>query len=142
MTWITIHPLPPLIFLLLPKKMKSKPQTTCPAAKAARPFVSTSRTAGSEGSDANDEGEDTQSFKPGRLPVNAIQKVQALGKHTTEEALSIANEYGKSLGTIMAAAGLSTKATRTEYGTCTRHGMLMPILRQNEVYFFLSFTLC
>ena len=93
---------------------KTKNKTACPAAKAARPFVSTSGTAGSEGSDANDEGEDTQSFKPGRLPVNAIQKAQALGKHMTEEALSIANEYGKSLGTIMAAAGLSTKATQTE----------------------------
>ncbi|KIM52835.1 hypothetical protein SCLCIDRAFT_90697, partial [Scleroderma citrinum Foug A] len=67
-----------------------------------------------EGSDADDEGEDTQSFKPGRLPTNAIQKAQALGKHTTEEALSIANEYSKSLGTTMAAAGLSTKATQTE----------------------------
>ena len=71
---------------------KTKNKTACPAAKAARPFVSTSRMAGSEGSDADDEGEDTQSFKPGRLPMNAIQKAQALGKRITEEALSIANE--------------------------------------------------
>ena len=95
-------------------RKKTKNKTACPAAKAARPFVLTSRTAGGEGSDADDEGEDTQSFKPGRLPMNAIQKAQALGKRTTEEALSIANEYGKSLGTIMAAAGLSTKATWTK----------------------------
>ena len=93
---------------------KTKNKTACPAAKAARPFVSTSGMAGGEGSDADDEGENTQSFKPGRLLTNAIQKVQALGKCMTEEALSIANEYGKSLGTIMAAAGLSTKATQTK----------------------------
>ena len=53
---------------------KTKNKTACPAAKAARPFVSTSGMAGGEGSDADDEGEDTQSFKPGRLPANAIQK--------------------------------------------------------------------
>ena len=55
-------------------RKKTKNKTACPAAKAARPFVSTSGMAGSEGSDADDEGEDTQSFKPGRLPANAIQK--------------------------------------------------------------------
>ncbi|KIM56405.1 hypothetical protein SCLCIDRAFT_29636 [Scleroderma citrinum Foug A] len=50
----------------------------------------------------------------GKLPANAIKKVQALGKCTTEEAQSIADEYGKSLRTIMGAAGLSAKATQAE----------------------------
>lgn len=40
--------------------------------------------------------------------------MQALDKHTTEEAQSIADEYGKSLRTIMGAAGLSAKATQAE----------------------------
>lgn len=46
--------------------------------------------------------------------MNAIKKAQALGKRTTEEAQSIADEHGKSLRTIMGAAGLSAKATWAE----------------------------
>ncbi|KAI6008699.1 hypothetical protein F5J12DRAFT_782162 [Pisolithus orientalis] len=53
-------------------------------------------------------------FKPGQLPLEAIQKAQALGMHTTQEAQVIADEYGKTLGSIMAAAGLTTKATCAE----------------------------
>ncbi|KAI5993127.1 hypothetical protein F5J12DRAFT_786008 [Pisolithus orientalis] len=53
-------------------------------------------------------------FKPGQLPLEAIQKAQALGMHTTQEAQVIADEYGKTLGSIMAAAGLTTKATHAE----------------------------
>ncbi|KIN95979.1 hypothetical protein M404DRAFT_33726 [Pisolithus tinctorius Marx 270] len=34
--------------------------------------------------------------------------------HTTQEAQAIADEYGKTLGSIMAAAGLTTKATHAE----------------------------
>ena len=41
-------------------------------------------------------------------------KAQVLGRRTTEEAEAIANKYGKTLATIMAAAGLSTKATWSE----------------------------
>ncbi|KAI6030408.1 hypothetical protein F5J12DRAFT_779570 [Pisolithus orientalis] len=53
-------------------------------------------------------------FKPGQLPLEAIQKAQALGMCTTQEAQVIADEYGKTLGSIMAAAGLTTKATCAE----------------------------
>ncbi|KIO04857.1 hypothetical protein M404DRAFT_25939 [Pisolithus tinctorius Marx 270] len=53
-------------------------------------------------------------FKPARLPLEAIRKAQALGMRTTQEAQVIADEYGKTLGSIMAAAGLTTKATRAE----------------------------
>ncbi|KAI5999773.1 hypothetical protein F5J12DRAFT_784552 [Pisolithus orientalis] len=53
-------------------------------------------------------------FKPGQLPLEAIRKAQALGMHTTQEAQVIADEYGKTLGSIMAAAGLTTKATCAE----------------------------
>ena len=37
-----------------------------------------------------------------------------LGRCATEEAEAIVNKYGKTLATIMAATGLSTKATRSE----------------------------
>ncbi|KAI6009557.1 hypothetical protein F5J12DRAFT_782065 [Pisolithus orientalis] len=40
---------------------------------------------------------------------------QALGMHTTQEAQAIADEYGKTLGLIMAAAGLTTEATHAEF---------------------------
>ncbi|KAI5998980.1 hypothetical protein F5J12DRAFT_784822 [Pisolithus orientalis] len=53
-------------------------------------------------------------FKPGQLPLEAIQKAQALGMCTTQEAQVIADEYGKTLWSIMAAGGLTTKATHTE----------------------------
>ncbi|KIO02052.1 hypothetical protein M404DRAFT_28036 [Pisolithus tinctorius Marx 270] len=45
---------------------------------------------------------------------HAFCKAQALGMHTTQEAQAIADEYGKTLGSIMAAAGLTTKATHAE----------------------------
>ncbi|KIN92738.1 hypothetical protein M404DRAFT_36770 [Pisolithus tinctorius Marx 270] len=50
----------------------------------------------------------------GRLPIDALQKAQALSAHTTQEAQAIADEYGKTLVSIMAAAGLTTKATWAE----------------------------
>ncbi|KAI6003500.1 hypothetical protein F5J12DRAFT_783565 [Pisolithus orientalis] len=53
-------------------------------------------------------------FKPGQLPLEAIQRAQALGMCTTQEAQVIADEYGKTLGSIMAATGLTTKATHAE----------------------------
>ena len=46
--------------------------------------------------------------------MEAIRKAQVLGRHATEKAEAIVNEYGKTLATIMAAAGLSTKATQSE----------------------------
>ncbi|KAI6105238.1 hypothetical protein EDD16DRAFT_1524343 [Pisolithus croceorrhizus] len=50
----------------------------------------------------------------GRLPLAAIKKAQKLGKHTTQEAQAIVDEYGKTLASIMAAAGLMMKATQAE----------------------------
>ncbi|KIO03372.1 hypothetical protein M404DRAFT_27032 [Pisolithus tinctorius Marx 270] len=50
----------------------------------------------------------------GRLPIDALQKAQALGVCTTQEAQAIADEYGKTLVSIMATAGLTTKATWAE----------------------------
>ncbi|KAI6028248.1 hypothetical protein EDC04DRAFT_2605726 [Pisolithus marmoratus] len=74
----------------------------------------------SAGEDSNDEQEGhgvggcSQSHKPGHPPMEAIQKAQALGAHTTSDAQEIADEYGKCLGSIMIAAGLTTKATQAE----------------------------
>ncbi|KAI6097882.1 hypothetical protein F5141DRAFT_1067118 [Pisolithus sp. B1] len=50
----------------------------------------------------------------GRLPLAAIRKAQELGMHTAQEAQAIADGYGKTLASIMAAAGLTTKATWVE----------------------------
>ncbi|KAI6097746.1 hypothetical protein EDD16DRAFT_1518042 [Pisolithus croceorrhizus] len=44
----------------------------------------------------------------------AIKKAQALGMHTAGEAQAIADEFGKTLASIMAAAGLMTKETWAE----------------------------
>ncbi|KAI6119182.1 hypothetical protein EDD16DRAFT_1706870 [Pisolithus croceorrhizus] len=55
-----------------------------------------------------------QAHRCGRLPLAAIKKAQALGMRTAREAQAIADEYGKTLASIMAAAGLTTKATRAE----------------------------
>ncbi|KIK22840.1 hypothetical protein PISMIDRAFT_101650, partial [Pisolithus microcarpus 441] len=50
----------------------------------------------------------------GRLPLVAIKKAQELGMCTAREAQAIADEYGKTLASIMAAAGLTTRATWAE----------------------------
>ncbi|KIK24188.1 hypothetical protein PISMIDRAFT_99060, partial [Pisolithus microcarpus 441] len=50
----------------------------------------------------------------GRLPLVAIKKAQELGMHTTREAQAIADEYSKTLVSIMAAAGLMMRATWVE----------------------------
>ncbi|KAI6095312.1 hypothetical protein F5141DRAFT_1068490 [Pisolithus sp. B1] len=75
-------------------------------------------------SSSEDEGADTDNdnrpeessvnLKCGRLPMGAICQVQALGMHTTQEAQAIANKYGKTLVSIMTAAGLTSKATWAE----------------------------
>ncbi|KAI6118041.1 hypothetical protein F5141DRAFT_1061720 [Pisolithus sp. B1] len=75
-------------------------------------------------SSSEDEGADTDNdnrpeessvnLKCGRLPMGAICQVQALGMHTTQEAQAIANKYGKTLISIMTAAGLTSKATWAE----------------------------
>ena len=93
------------------RKTKRKPGHSL--IKVTAPSTSTFRMAGGEESDTDDEHKHKglQTVKPGRLPMEAIRKAQVLGRRTTEEAEAIANEYGKTLATIMAAAGLSTKAT-------------------------------
>ncbi|KAL4065809.1 hypothetical protein V8B97DRAFT_2025595 [Scleroderma yunnanense] len=90
---------------------KTKRKLGCSLAKVTAPSTSTFRMASDEESDADDKDKSLQTIKPGRLPMEAIQKAQALSRHTTEEAKAIANEYGKTLATIMAAAGLSMKAS-------------------------------
>ncbi|KAI6098179.1 hypothetical protein F5141DRAFT_1066997 [Pisolithus sp. B1] len=55
-----------------------------------------------------------QVHKPGQLPMEAIQKAQALGACTTQDTQGITDEYGKSLRSIMITAGLTTKATQME----------------------------
>ncbi|KAI6095310.1 hypothetical protein EV401DRAFT_1896095 [Pisolithus croceorrhizus] len=77
-----------------------------------------------ECSSSEDEGADTDNdnrpeessvnLKHGRLPMEAICQVQALRMHTTQEAQAIANKYGKTLISIMTAAGLTSKATWAE----------------------------
>ncbi|KAL4066460.1 hypothetical protein V8B97DRAFT_1874420 [Scleroderma yunnanense] len=93
---------------------KTKRKLGCSLAKVTAPSTSTSKMAGDEESDANDKDKSLQTVKPGRLLMEAIQKAQALGRCTTEEAKAIVNEYGKTLATIMAAAGLSMKASWAE----------------------------
>ncbi|KAI6115543.1 hypothetical protein EV401DRAFT_1889518 [Pisolithus croceorrhizus] len=62
----------------------------------------------------------------GRLPLAAIKKAQQLGKCTTQEAQAIADEYGKTLESIMAAAGLMTRLHgQNQFGTCTKLGVLL-----------------
>ncbi|KAI6012349.1 hypothetical protein EDC04DRAFT_2609525 [Pisolithus marmoratus] len=46
--------------------------------------------------------------------LSSHQKAQALGMCTAQEAQAIADEYGKTVTSIMAAAGLTTKATWAE----------------------------
>ncbi|KIN95278.1 hypothetical protein M404DRAFT_34263 [Pisolithus tinctorius Marx 270] len=69
-------------------------------------------------SESNEDGLAAENGPPtlrcGRLPIDALQKAQALSAHTTQEAQAIANEYGKTLVLIMATAGLTTKATQAE----------------------------
>ncbi|KAI6099167.1 hypothetical protein F5141DRAFT_1066735 [Pisolithus sp. B1] len=70
-----------------------------------------------EGADTdNDNGpeESSVNLKCGRLPMEAICQVQALGMCTTQEAQAIADKYGKTLILIMTAAGLTSKATWAE----------------------------
>ncbi|KIK22852.1 hypothetical protein PISMIDRAFT_11320 [Pisolithus microcarpus 441] len=46
--------------------------------------------------------------------MEAICQAQALGMCTMQEAQAIANKYGKTLVSIMTAAGLTSKATQAE----------------------------
>ncbi|KAI6102030.1 hypothetical protein EDD16DRAFT_1716190 [Pisolithus croceorrhizus] len=55
-----------------------------------------------------------QAHRCSRLPLAAIKKAQALGMCTAQEAQAIADEYGKTLVSIMAAVGLMTKATQVQ----------------------------
>ncbi|KAI6019757.1 hypothetical protein F5J12DRAFT_780852 [Pisolithus orientalis] len=59
-------------------------------------------------------GNGPPTLRHGRLPIDALQKAQVLSVCTTQEAQAIANEYGKTLVSIMADAGLTTKATQAE----------------------------
>ncbi|KAI6095848.1 hypothetical protein EDD16DRAFT_1720460 [Pisolithus croceorrhizus] len=56
----------------------------------------------------------TTASKDSDLAQRMRLKAQALGMRTAREAQAIADEYGKTLASIMAAAGLTTKATRAE----------------------------
>ncbi|KAI6127053.1 hypothetical protein F5141DRAFT_1060670 [Pisolithus sp. B1] len=64
--------------------------------------------------DALDIQSKLQAHRWSRLPLAAIKKAQALGMCTAWEAQAIADEYGKMLASIMATAGLMTKATQVE----------------------------
>ncbi|KAG1840420.1 hypothetical protein C8R48DRAFT_679591 [Suillus tomentosus] len=62
-----------------------------------------------------DDEQDLDTGKvPGQLPQEAIRKALALGEKTQQEAKKIAKEYGKDVQTILIAAGLTQKATRSE----------------------------
>ncbi|KAI6012370.1 hypothetical protein EDC04DRAFT_2904881 [Pisolithus marmoratus] len=76
----------------------------------------TSRTV-DEGVDTDGAGgteERSLNLKRGRLPMEAIREVQALGMCTMQEAQVIADKYGKMLISIMTATGLTSKATQAE----------------------------
>ncbi|KAG2154294.1 uncharacterized protein EDB93DRAFT_1102424 [Suillus bovinus] len=64
--------------------------------------------------DVNIDKNSGDSLMSGQLPQEAINKAIALGKKTVEEAKNIANEYGKSVCTILIQARLSVKPTRAE----------------------------
>ncbi|KAJ8580672.1 hypothetical protein M405DRAFT_869310 [Rhizopogon salebrosus TDB-379] len=70
--------------------------------------------------DGEDEDEDRStkhdkgSAKKGRLPQEAVSKVQELGRKTVAAVEVIGKEYGKSARTILIEAGLARKAIRKE----------------------------
>ena len=55
-----------------------------------------------------------QSLKPGRIPAELAEKAKAFGLCVNKEAQHLADKYGKSLASVMTAAGLSTKAMWNE----------------------------
>ncbi|KAI6102151.1 hypothetical protein F5141DRAFT_1217732 [Pisolithus sp. B1] len=76
-------------------------------------------TKASEAPDSDQEDEpgtesNLYAHRHGRLPLAAIKKAQELGMHTAQEAQATVDEYGKTLASIMAAAGLTMKATQVE----------------------------
>ncbi|KIO00827.1 hypothetical protein M404DRAFT_29229 [Pisolithus tinctorius Marx 270] len=58
-------------------------------------------------------------LRRGRLPINALQKAQALGARTTQEAQAIANEYAKTLVSIMVGSLLKLPGLN-QFGTYIR----------------------
>ncbi|KAI6041021.1 hypothetical protein EDC04DRAFT_2602059 [Pisolithus marmoratus] len=94
---------------------KTKRKYACPLTEVGMSRA-TSRTV-DEGVDTDGAGgteERLLNLKCGRLPMEAICEVQALGMCTTQEAQVIADKYGKMLISIMTAAGLTSKATQVE----------------------------
>ncbi|KAI6154731.1 hypothetical protein BKA82DRAFT_4347722 [Pisolithus tinctorius] len=89
---------------------KTKKKPTCHLAK----FTGTSPVGLDNEENPCNAEQSSQSFKHGRLPLEAIRKAQALGMKTTQEAHTIAMQYGKTPTSIMATAGLTTKATRAK----------------------------
>ena len=78
-----------------------------PSKKVVRPL----RIARGADTDQDVAEQVTPSLKPGRIHNELVQKGKVFGLLITEEAQHLADEYDKSLVTIMTAAGLSTKAT-------------------------------
>ncbi|KAI6040995.1 hypothetical protein EDC04DRAFT_2602037 [Pisolithus marmoratus] len=94
---------------------KTKRKYACPLTEVGM-SQATLRTV-DEGVDTDGAGgteERSLNLKCGRLPMEAIHEVQALGMRTMQEAQVIADKYGKMLVSIMSAAGLTSKATWVE----------------------------
>ncbi|KAI6030352.1 hypothetical protein EDC04DRAFT_2605306 [Pisolithus marmoratus] len=114
---ISTHPSPPLEFPTSSEDTTDA-EDTDKYRKSRGKFIHILTNA-SEGSDmAPEDGLGTESnlqaCRHGRLPLAAVRKAQELGMCTTWEAQAIADEYGKMLASIMAAAGLMMKATWAE----------------------------
>ncbi|KAG1822593.1 uncharacterized protein BJ212DRAFT_1296608 [Suillus subaureus] len=67
-----------------------------------------------EEQEVNEDKSDEGPAKKGRLPLEAVSKVQELGQTTIEAAKALGIEYGKSARVILIEAGLAMKATHKE----------------------------
>jgi hypothetical protein len=93
--------------------------------------------------DGKDEDEDRStkhdkgSAKKGRLPQEAVSKVQELGQKTVAAVEVIGKEYGKSVRTILIEAGLARKAICKE-STWNQHqvwyGTAFPASEEHTMY--------
>ena len=89
---------------------KKASHRSCPLTNIAEP----SRTARDTHINKDVPAQGVPSLKPGRIPAELAEKAKAFGLCVNKEAQRLADQYGKSLASVMTAAGLSTKATWNE----------------------------
>ena len=97
--------------------MESEEDSTKKAGHRSHPQINVaklSRTARDIHINKDVPAQGVQSLKPGRIPAKLTEKAKTFGLHVNKEAQRLADQYGKSLASVMTAAGLSTKATQNE----------------------------